>query len=118
VCSSDLGSTLLLGFLMFYTTLRRYAVGAHGPWLPLHPAWSPPGSILLVVALYLIGAALVALTVLGSRPPDHPEPPVDGTGLPTPTEVAAVVDEAEASAVREVSAVLNAEPQISASGGR
>ncbi|MFL6114193.1 MAG: DUF2142 domain-containing protein [Catenulispora sp.] len=105
------GSTLLLGFLMFYTTLRRYAVGTHGPWLPLHPAWAPPGSLLPVVALYLIGAGLAALTVLRSRAPQLGEPSVEVSAL-------AAAEEVEAPAAPEEAAALDAEPQISASGGR
>jgi hypothetical protein len=65
-------STLVLGFLMFYTTLRRYAVGTHGPWLSLDPAWNPPGTIVGVVLLYLVGAGLAALVVLKSWAP-YPE---------------------------------------------
>lgn len=65
-------STLVLGFLMFFTTLRRYAVGTHGPLVPLDPAWSPPGTIAGVVLLYLVGAGLAALVVLKSWAP-YPE---------------------------------------------
>lgn len=72
-------STLVLGFLMFSTTLRRYAVGTRGPLLPLHPAWTPPGTIAGVVLLYLVGAALAALLVLKSWAP-YPESAVLGGG--------------------------------------
>jgi hypothetical protein len=63
-------ATLTLGFLMFFATLRRYAVGTRGPLVPLHPAWTPPGTIAGVVLLYAIGAALAALVVLKSWAPD------------------------------------------------
>ncbi|MBW8803373.1 MAG: DUF2142 domain-containing protein [Catenulisporales bacterium] len=110
------GSTLLLGFLMFYTTLRRYAVGAHGPWIPLHPAWSPPGTMALVVALYLVGVGLAAWVVLGSRAPRRAEPAVDEVEIPTPAEVAMAAEGTGVSA--DVPAALDVQPQISASGGR
>jgi hypothetical protein len=41
----------------------------------LHPAWSPPGSVLGVVALYLIGGGVLGLIVVGSRTSDE-----DGDG--------------------------------------
>jgi hypothetical protein len=74
-------STLVLGFLMFYTTLRRYAVGTHGPLLLVHTKWTPPGTVVSAVLLYLVGAGLAALVVLKSRsayPPALPEGVEDG----------------------------------------
>jgi hypothetical protein len=74
-------STLVLGFLMFYTTLRRYAVGTHGPLFLVHTTWTPPGTVAGVVLLYLVGAGLAALVVLKSRtayPPALPEVAPDG----------------------------------------
>jgi hypothetical protein len=62
-------TTGVLAFLMFYTTLRRYAVGTRGPLLLLDPSWTPPGTVFGVVLLYLIGAALAALVVLKSWAP-------------------------------------------------
>ncbi|GAA2004897.1 DUF2142 domain-containing protein [Catenulispora subtropica] len=137
-------STLLLGFLMFYTTLRRYMVGSHGSWVPLHPVWSPPGSMVLVVVLYLVGAGLAALTVLGSRTPDDtaapgtpgsgPAPatatdgpaPATATGGPVPTVVApgdgvlsGMNGHADGSgAGRDDPGLLSAGSQSSAPGGR
>ena len=54
---------------MFYTTLRRYAVGTKGAVVSLSPSWSPPGSVAGVVLLYAVGAGLAALVVLGARTP-------------------------------------------------
>jgi hypothetical protein len=61
--------TLFVGFEMFLTTLRRYAVTEYGGWFTLHPAWSPPGSVFLAIGVYLAGAALLAWCVLASPPP-------------------------------------------------
>ncbi|MEY9905346.1 hypothetical protein ABIA35_001562 [Catenulispora sp. MAP12-49] len=83
-------STLVLGFLMFYTTLRRYAVGATGTLLPLHPGWSPPGTIAGVVLLYLVGAGLAALVVLKSRAP-YPAEVSAGSGGGVPAADRTVV---------------------------
>jgi len=81
-------STLALGFLMFYATLRRYAVGTRGPLLlPLHPGWTPPGTVAGVVLLYLIGVALAALVVLKSWAP-YPAEVSEGSGggVPVPEQ--------------------------------
>jgi hypothetical protein len=77
-------STLVLGFLMFYTTLRRYTVGVHGPLLLVHTAWTPPGTVTSAFLLYLVGAGLAALVVLKSRPahpPALPEVVADGAEM-------------------------------------
>ena len=88
-------STAVLGFLMFATTLRRYAVGTHGSLLLIDPAWTPPGTVVGVVLLYLAGAALAALIVLKSRAP-YPETAALGEGV---TPAAAI--EAAAAAVAQ-----------------
>ena len=72
-------ATGVLAFLMFYTTLRRYAVGTRGPLLILDPSWSPPGTVFGVVLLYLAGTALAALVVLKSWAP-YPEAVTIGEG--------------------------------------
>jgi hypothetical protein len=79
-------STLALGFLMFYATLRRYAVGTRGPLLlPLQPTWTPPGTVAGVVLLYLVGVALAALVVLKSWGPYPAEVSQgSGGGVPVP----------------------------------
>ena len=86
-------STLVLGFLMFGTTLRRYAVGTRGPWLTLHPAWSPPGSVLGVVLLYLVGAGLAGLVMLAAGRETAPTPvgAADGDGVSADAESAVEV---------------------------
>ena len=112
-------STLLLGFLMFYTTLRRYMVGAYGPWFPLHPAWSPPGTLIPVVLLYLLGAGLAALVVLGSRGPyitaenaDKSEPVSPAAGSTRPAPAATPVDAVVAAVVADaLTDQLEAQPQ-------
>jgi hypothetical protein len=77
-------STLALGFLMFYATLRRYAVGTSGPLLlPLQPTWTPPGTVAGVVLLYLVGVALAALVVLKSWAP-YPAEASEGSGGGSP----------------------------------
>ncbi|MEY9861254.1 hypothetical protein ABH935_006894 [Catenulispora sp. GAS73] len=96
-------STLVLGFLMFATTLRRYAVGSRGPLLTLHPSWSPPGSIAGVVLLYVIGAGLAALVMLASRAP-YPTPVASGDSA-----------QAMAAAALEVPALAGA-PTVTANG--
>lgn len=104
-------STLVLGFLMFYTTLRRYAVGTRGPLLLVDPAWAPPGTVAGVVVLYLVGAGLAALVVLRSWAP-YPEPVVVGDGEGTAARVEA---EVEVGAVPEV-AVVSVPAQVGANG--
>jgi hypothetical protein len=93
-------STLALGFLMFYATLRRYAVGTRGPLLlPLHPSWTPPGTIAAAVLLYLVGVALAALVVLKSQASYPAEVSEGGPGGDAPLpEMAAVTVPAPAAA--------------------
>jgi hypothetical protein len=101
-------STLLLGFLMFYTTLRRYMVGAHGSWIPLHPSWSPPGTPIAVVLLYLLGAGLAALVVLGGGGPHVPAEDADSdtdTDAVAPREVADVLGKSPVAAVGAANAI-------------
>lgn len=83
-------TTLTLGFLMFYMTLHRYAVGMNGPLLLRHVAWAPPGTVAGVMALYLAGVALAALVVLRSRAPYPGETSQDtdsGEGVSVPEMV-------------------------------
>jgi hypothetical protein len=98
-------STLLLGFLMFYTTLRRYAVGTRGSMLLLNPAWTPPGTVLGVVLLYLVGAGLAALVVLKSWAP-----------YPEGVTVTAGDDEGIAALVEAEVAVVAVPAQVAANG--
>ncbi|WP_194924366.1 DUF2142 domain-containing protein [Catenulispora pinisilvae] len=87
------GVTLVLGLLMFYTTLRRYAAGSSGSLVLWGTAWTPPGTIVGVVVLYLVGAGLAALVVLKSWAP-YPGAGVGGgdgvaEGAPTAGDAAA-----------------------------
>lgn len=107
-------STLLLGFLMFYTTLRRYMVGAYGSWLPLHPAWSPPGTLVAVVLLYLVGAGLAALVVLGSRGPYIKADGIDGLERDDTDAVDPVTAAAVAEALGGGQGQVSEEPAVGA----
>jgi hypothetical protein len=107
-------STLVLGFLMFYTTLRRYAVGTRGPLLTLHPSWSPPGTIVGVVLLYLVGAGLVALVMLAGRAP-YPTPFASADDA-TPEVGVGVDAEALSAAALEVPALTGVAAAGAANG--
>jgi hypothetical protein len=84
---------------MFASTLRRYAVGVRGPWLLSGTSWSPPGGALSVVLLYVLGMALAAWTVFGSRPRVAAEGvdtfTVSSTAEAAATEAAGVQEEAD-----------------------
>ncbi|MEV4611734.1 DUF2142 domain-containing protein [Kitasatospora sp. NPDC049258] len=59
----------------FFWTLRRFAVGLWGPWLPLHAHWAPPGGWVLWTVVYTLAAFAVVLPVLVS---DRPSTEADG----------------------------------------
>lgn len=73
----------------FYWAARRYAVGAEGVWLTLHPDWSSPIGFLPAVALYtLLVAALAAVairTITGAQP-DAPNESDDPAAAAAPVE--------------------------------
>lgn len=56
----------VLDMLSFYTNLRRYAVGRHGPHLFFihNVGWSPPTGQFLTLAVFAVAQALIGLAVL------------------------------------------------------
>ena len=63
------GWLALAGAVALYGTLRRYSVGGNGRLLFfLSPTWSPPVSVIIVLAAFFLGAAaLAAMPVLLPR---------------------------------------------------
>jgi hypothetical protein len=59
----------IAAFLAFAEALRRYAVGVDGPIVYLHPAWQPPGGVVLWLCVNLAATAslVAALSWLASR---------------------------------------------------
>jgi hypothetical protein len=55
------------GFLAFFFTLHRYAVGTSGPLFRIHPKWSPPGGFLFTCFVYLAGLVLLVWPILASH---------------------------------------------------
>jgi hypothetical protein len=59
--------------LAFATALKRYAVGAKLGWPAiLHPVWSPPGGVVLVVVLFTLVCAASALILWRATTRDKP----------------------------------------------
>lgn len=55
----------------FFWTLRRFAVGISGPWIPYAAHWAPPGGWVLWTGVYTVAAfALVVPGMLRDRVPD------------------------------------------------
>jgi hypothetical protein len=59
--------TGLAGFNAFFFTLHRYAVGAYGALIRIHPKWSPPGGFLFTCFVYLVGLTLILWPILASH---------------------------------------------------
>jgi hypothetical protein len=78
-----IGAIAIAQFLAFATTLKRYAVGMKPEWpAMLHPTWSPPGGVVLVLAVFgvalLFGAVLLVLhNRQGPRAESHEGEQVD-----------------------------------------
>ncbi|MFG2980093.1 DUF2142 domain-containing protein [Streptomyces sp. NPDC048258] len=60
----------------FYWTLRRFAVGTSGSWVPTHAHWAPPGGWAVWVGVYTVAALLLVVpALLSDRKPAAPQPP-------------------------------------------
>lgn len=62
-----LGAWAAAQFLAFATTIKRYAVGSSPQWPAiLHPAWSPPGGVLVWFAVFAVVVIVVVVAALVS----------------------------------------------------
>ncbi|MFE6846353.1 DUF2142 domain-containing protein [Streptomyces sp. NPDC057686] len=62
----------------FFWTLRRFAVGTSGSWVPFSAHWVPPGGWLLWTGVYTAGAfALVLPALVRDREPAAPQDPAE-----------------------------------------
>ncbi|MBT2466755.1 DUF2142 domain-containing protein, partial [Streptomyces sp. ISL-66] len=69
------GALALANAAAFFWTLRRFAVGTYGPWLPTPAHWAPPGGWVLWTGVYTAAAIALALPALvRDRVPAAPEP--------------------------------------------
>ncbi|MET9961642.1 DUF2142 domain-containing protein [Streptomyces sp. NPDC006326] len=63
----------------FFWTLRRFAVGTSGPWVPFSAHWNPPGGWALWTAVYTVAAFALALPALArDREPAAADGPASG----------------------------------------
>jgi hypothetical protein len=62
-----LAVTSCASFAAFYFTLHRYAVGADAALIGFHPHWSPPGGVMIVNLLFLVGLVLLAWPIVASH---------------------------------------------------